>query len=47
MHIYVYLDESGDEGWNFSHPYQQGGSSKYLSVGYIILPSEKKHIPKK
>jgi capsule polysaccharide export protein KpsE/RkpR len=47
MDFCAYLDESGDTGWIFNLPYQRGGSSRYLSIGYIILPQELKHLPKK
>jgi hypothetical protein len=43
----VYLDESGDLGWKFDAPYRKGGSSRYLTIAYIICPSEKKHLPKR
>lgn len=41
----VYLDESGDLGWNFEHPYRQGGSSRFLTIALLICPSEKKKLP--
>lgn len=37
----VYLDESGDLGWTLDQPYRGGGSSKFFTLAYIILPSEK------
>ena len=41
----VYLDESGDLGWSLDLPYRGGGSSKYFTLAYIILPADKnKHI---
>lgn len=40
----VYLDESGDLGWNFDKPYRQGGSSRYLTIAFVVCPSEKKHL---
>lgn len=42
-----YLDESGDLGWTFSSPHGAGGSSRYLTIASICVPSEKKHIPKR
>lgn len=42
-----YLDESGDLGWNFTAPYRQGGSSRYLTIATLICPSDKKHLPKR
>lgn len=40
----IYLDESGDLGWKFDMPYGNGGSSRYLTITYIIVPDEKKEI---
>ena len=44
---FIYVDESGDLGWNFSAPYRRGGSSRYLTVAAFCVPSSKKHIPKR
>ena len=43
----IYVDESGDLGWSFDAPYRNGGSSRYLTVGSLCVPSNKKHIPKR
>jgi hypothetical protein len=45
--IHIYLDESGDLGWKFDAPYRRGGSSRYLTISTIIVPSDKKHLPKR
>jgi len=37
----VYLDESGDLGWKFDLPYRNGGSSRYLTIAYIVIPQNK------
>lgn len=37
----VYLDESGDLGWKFDAPYRKGGSSRYLTIAYAIIPQDK------
>lgn len=47
MVLNVYLDESGDLGWKFTSPYRSGGSSRYLTIAFIICPTEKKHLPKR
>lgn len=47
MHSHVYLDESGDLGWKFKLPYRQGGSSRYLTIGYLINPITHCNIPKR
>ncbi|MCM1490482.1 MAG: DUF3800 domain-containing protein [Muribaculum sp.] len=44
MAINVYLDESGDLGWTLDKPYHQGGSSRFLTIAFVVCPSEKKHI---
>jgi hypothetical protein len=43
----IYTDESGDLGWSFASPYRNGGSSRYLTIGSLCVPSAKKHIPKR
>ncbi len=45
--VIIFLDESGDLGWKFDAPYRQGGSSRYLTIGALVVPSEKKHLPKR
>jgi hypothetical protein len=47
MSSIIYVDESGDLGWNFSAPYRQGGSSRYLTIAALCVPTAKKHIPKR
>lgn len=34
--MHIYLDESGDLGWKFSAPFTQGGSSRYLTIAFLI-----------
>ncbi|MEM0996565.1 MAG: DUF3800 domain-containing protein [Bacteroidota bacterium] len=43
----VYLDESGDLGWKFGAEYRRGGSSRYLTLAYIIVPRASKALPKR
>jgi hypothetical protein len=47
MALMIYLDESGDLGWNFTAPFRRGGSSRYLTIASLCLPHEKKHLPKR
>jgi hypothetical protein len=47
MGLVVYLDESGDLGWNFRAPFRQGGSSRFLTIASVSTPSQKKHLPKR
>jgi hypothetical protein len=39
MSYKLYLDESGDLGWSFHLPNRNGGSSRFLTIAYIIIPS--------
>lgn len=43
----IYLDESGDLGWNFDKPYRHGGSSRYLTIASLIVTPSEKHLPKR
>jgi len=43
----IYTDESGDLGWSLTAPYRQGGSSRYLTIASLCVPSAKKHFPKR
>lgn len=45
MGVRIYLDESGDLGWNFAAPYRSGGSSRYLSISSLVTPDDKSHLP--
>ncbi|MDR2638310.1 MAG: DUF3800 domain-containing protein [Helicobacteraceae bacterium] len=42
--ISIFLDESGDLGWKFDKPYHNGGSSRYLTIGAVVIPHEKRYI---
>lgn len=37
------MDESGDLGWKFDAPYRRGGSSRFLTIAFIVCPSSKSH----
>ncbi|GAB5417038.1 MAG: hypothetical protein Crog4KO_19040 [Crocinitomicaceae bacterium] len=39
MNVNVYLDESGDGGWNFEAPSGSGGSSRYYIYAMLVVPS--------
>jgi hypothetical protein len=47
LSVIIYLDESGDLGWTLDSPYRAGGSSRYLTIGAVCVPPEKKHVPKR
>lgn len=38
MRSHIFLDESGDLGFKFDAPYRERGSSRYLTLGYLINP---------
>jgi hypothetical protein len=40
----IYLDESGDLGWEFTAPYGKGGSSRYLTIAAVYAPPAKIHL---
>lgn len=40
----IYLDESGDLGWVLDKPYRHGGSSRFMTIAFVLCPSEKKHL---
>ena len=40
----IYLDESGDLGWKFDKPYGNGGSSRYITITYVLVPITKKDL---
>lgn len=38
----VYLDESGDLGWKFDKPVFKGGSSRFLTIAFVICDESQK-----
>lgn len=45
MSATIYFDESGDLGFNFSGPPGQGGSSTFLTIAAVCMPSgQAKHV---
>jgi len=47
MPYVIYLDESGDLGWTLDKPYQKGGSSKFLTLSFLITPIGEKDKPRR
>jgi len=43
----IYLDESGDLGFSFKKPYRKGGSSRFLTITFLIIPKELSKHPKR
>lgn len=40
----IYLDESGDLGWNFQASYRNGGSSRHLTIAAVKTSIENRHL---
>lgn len=47
MAAHIYLDESGDTGWQFDHPYTKGGSSRFLVIAATVVPPQSDHLPER
>ena len=47
MHSQILLDESGDLGWKFDKPYRQGGSSRYITIAFLLHPITHHAIPRR
>jgi len=43
----LYFDESGDLGFTFDKPYRYGGSSRHLTIAFLLAPKELSHLPKR
>ena len=43
----VFLDESGDLGWEFGKPYRKGGSSRYFSLAFLVVDADTRKHPKR
>jgi hypothetical protein len=43
--VLIYVDESGDLGWSFDHPYGNRGSSRYLTIAAVLVPDDLDHLP--
>jgi hypothetical protein len=43
----IYVDESGDLGWKFDEPYNRGGSSRFLTITFLLVPKNLSHLPKR
>jgi hypothetical protein len=45
--MYVFLDESGDLGFTLDQPYREGGSSRYLTISFLLIPKDLLQLPKR
>tara|TARA_R110002051_G_scaffold149010_1_gene221539 strand:+ start:5958 stop:6611 length:654 start_codon:yes stop_codon:yes gene_type:complete len=43
----VFLDESGDLGFKFTAPYLRGGSSRFLTMAFFVVPNNKQVLLKR
>lgn len=43
----VYLEESGDLGFTFDKQFRKGGSSRYLTISFLLIPKKLSHLPKR
>lgn len=43
----VFLDESGDLGWKFSEPFGDGGSSRFLTLAFLLVDENNRKYPKR
>lgn len=47
MKSHIYLDESGDLGFKFNAPYRDKGSSRFLTIGYLLCPITSCNVPQR
>jgi len=45
--LHVFLDESGDLGWSLDKPYRQGGSSRFLTLAFMVADQDETKHPKR
>ncbi len=45
--MHVFLDESGDLGWKFDKPYRMGGSSRYLTLAFLLVDEDTHKYPRR
>lgn len=43
----VYFDESGDLGWKFEKPYMHQGSSRFLTLAFLLCSNDEKKYPER
>jgi plasmid maintenance system killer protein len=45
--VHVFLDESGDLGWKFDKPYRAGGSSRFLTLAFLVVDETTHNYPRR
>lgn len=43
----VYIDESGDLGFTHDKPFRSGGSSRFLTITFLLIPKAIQHHPQR
>jgi len=43
----VYFDESGDTGFKFARPFRRGGSSRFLTIAFVLIPRDLAEEPRR
>ncbi len=43
----LYLDESGDFGFTFEKPFRNGGSSRFMTFSFLLIPDQLSHLPRR
>ncbi len=45
--MHIFLDESGDLGWKFDKPYRAGGSSRFLTLAFLVVDETTHNYPRR
>lgn len=45
--MHIFLDESGDLGWIFDKPYRAGGSSRFLTLAFLLVDKSTHNYPRR
>ena len=43
----IYVSRNGDLGFSFDRPFRRGGSSRYLTITFLLVPKKLSHLPKR
>lgn len=43
----IFIDESGDLGFTFKNAYGAGGSSRFLTIAFLMIPDDIDYLPKR
>lgn len=45
--MHVFLDESGDLGWEFGKPFRKGGSSRFFTLAFLVVDNSTHKYPRR